>query len=87
VQFLRSLTLVVPISRVATAFEYNDYTEWQEENQQGTVDQYIQETVETTKLVIDEVPDKLPAWLSIDRDELIGQIETMFAQMRSLVGD
>ncbi|MCT8328348.1 hypothetical protein [Albidovulum sediminis] len=86
-QFLRSLTLVVPISGVATAFEYNDYTEWQEENQQGTVDQYIQETVETTKLAIDEVLDKLPAWLSIDRDELIGQMETMFAQMRSLVGD
>ncbi|MCV2868824.1 hypothetical protein OEW28_09310 [Defluviimonas sp. WL0002] len=86
---LRRLTVAVPVAGVAAAaaFEYNDFSDWQEENPEGTVDQYIQETVETTKLVIDEVLAELPAWLSIDRDELIGQMETVFAQMRSLVGD
>ncbi|MCV2864846.1 hypothetical protein OE647_08870 [Defluviimonas sp. WL0075] len=86
---LRRLTVAVPIAGVAAAaaFEYNDYTEWLEENPEGTVDQYTRETIETTKLVIDEVLDELPAWLSIDREQLIGQMEAVFAQMRSLVGN
>ncbi len=76
---IRRITVAVPLAGTAFAagFEYFEYQEWKQENEEGDVQQYLDETLDVSMRVLSEVLDELPETIKPSQEKWLERYNWM----------